>query len=64
MPIECCKNCVPPERKIGCHATCEKYLAERSELDRANKIRQLNYDFDRAYIARVKKSAREKRINH
>ena len=24
----CCYGCVPPERSIGCHSTCEKYLKE------------------------------------
>lgn len=31
--IKCCKDCVPPKRKIGCHAHCEEYLTEKAELD-------------------------------
>ena len=29
--IRCCYKC--EERKVGCHSTCEKYLAERKVLD-------------------------------
>lgn len=29
-----CKDCVPPERHVGCHSTCEKYLTEKAENDR------------------------------
>ena len=26
-----CYGCTPPDRHVGCHATCEKYLKEREE---------------------------------
>lgn len=29
--ITVCKDCVAPERHIGCHGTCEKYLKEKDE---------------------------------
>lgn len=28
-PIQCCNNC--RERSVGCHAVCEKYIAETNE---------------------------------
>ena len=31
MKIKCCYECT--ERALGCHATCEKYIAERKALD-------------------------------
>lgn len=30
-----CYNC--PDRHIGCHATCERYLAARAEQDAINE---------------------------
>lgn len=36
--IRSCKNCVAPERHVGCHATCEKYIAEKRELDKINEL--------------------------
>lgn len=30
-----CMGC--PERKVGCHSTCDKYLDYRSKLDGENK---------------------------
>jgi hypothetical protein len=32
-----CKDC--PNRKVGCHSTCEKYLDYRKEVDKINKIK-------------------------
>ena len=31
MTSKCCYEC--PERKVGCHSSCERYLAERKALD-------------------------------
>lgn len=33
--ISVCKDC--PDRKIGCHATCQKYI-EQSEQNRKEKL--------------------------
>jgi hypothetical protein len=35
--ISCCKECEPPKRHSGCHATCPEYRDERAELDRRNE---------------------------
>lgn len=32
-----CKDC--PDRKVGCHSTCQRYLDFRKEVDRVNKIK-------------------------
>lgn len=29
--IRCCKDC--DDRVIGCHATCERYLGEKKEIE-------------------------------
>lgn len=54
-----CKNC--PDRKVGCHATCEKYIAFQEEraliLERKCKANQ-----DNDYMFRViEKKARRAR---
>ena len=64
-PINCCYGCVPPARNGYCHATCEKYLAEKaahdkrkSELDRERRVSAA------IYIARgdkVEKAMRKRR---
>lgn len=51
MPIIlCCKDCVPPRRHIGCHATCQEYASERARMDEANKARERNRQYDEAVI--------------
>lgn len=32
-----CKDC--PNRQVGCHSTCEKYLDFRKEVDKINKTK-------------------------
>jgi len=43
--IRCCYQC--GERRVGCHGTCERYLAERKaaddELERREIVRQGMY---------------------
>lgn len=42
--LACCLNC--ENRKIGCHSTCELYIAEckeREELKRKEKMAHCNY---------------------
>ena len=29
--ITCCIDCRPPDRRLGCHSTCEKYLKEKED---------------------------------
>lgn len=40
--IKCCYNC--PDRVVGCHGTCEKYLTEKTEYEQRkaefNKYRE------------------------
>lgn len=31
MRISCCKDC--PDRSVGCHAECERYIQEKAEYD-------------------------------
>lgn len=35
-----CKDC--PDRQLGCHSLCEKYLAYARERDKINRNRQVN----------------------
>ena len=43
--ITCCKDC--EVRTLGCHGTCEKYLAEREALDEYNKQVRSGKEADR-----------------
>jgi hypothetical protein len=49
-----CKGC--QERHIGCHASCETYLAWRSEIDKENEERRKkNAAYYEIYAVRLKK---------
>lgn len=45
MGIKCCKDC--PDRHVGCHGTCERYKAERAEMDRLKERMKNDDDFHR-----------------
>lgn len=36
MAGNACMNC--PDREVGCHSKCEKYLSWKAERDRVKKI--------------------------
>ena len=38
MAIRCCHGCVPPKRKVGCHATCSEYLQEKKNHEEEKKV--------------------------
>ena len=55
LGIRRCKDCVPPKRHGGCHATCKEYIDEKAQLEEDKKkvkadmaaIPSMNaYDFD------------------
>lgn len=48
--IKCCKDCVPPMRHIGCHATCPEYASERAKMDAAHEARKRDYQYEGAVI--------------
>ena len=61
MPIKCCKDCVPPQRFLGCHAKCSKYLEEKTEYEKRKEyvkahddVTLTNYDFDKFVYASSK----------
>lgn len=52
--IHCCKDCVPPKRHSGCHATCKEYLDEKAQFEEDKKKAKANqtpnmttFDFDK-----------------
>ena len=49
MFITCCKGC--QERKVGCHVVCERYLVQKEELEKQNKIKQANKSIERAAVS-------------
>lgn len=32
-----CKDCVPPKRHVGCHATCEEYKQDKLKWEEKKK---------------------------
>lgn len=35
--IDCCNDCVPPKRHVGCHGTCEEYLDQKKRWEEDKK---------------------------
>ena len=58
-----CYSCVPPERYIGCHPNCEKYLAwKKDRIDICHIINQKKREESINVISAVRrKDARRKR---
>ena len=40
VSISCCKDC--KERQVGCHGTCEKYIAEKEAVSNEKRIQNKN----------------------
>lgn len=62
MQTNCCYNC--PRRKVGCHSTCEDYIAFKKERDafNENKMKDFgNYRPWRRYLPRSNSSIRSVR---
>jgi hypothetical protein len=45
--IHCCKDCVPPKRHPGCHATCKTYIDERARYDKERHNEKENKEKER-----------------
>ena len=59
-----CKDC--QERTVGCHSSCDKYLAFRAERDALNAALSIEYAADIAYregVRRVSKSHHQYKRN-
>ena len=54
--IRCCWGCVAPVRHVGCHATCERYAAEKEVNDRNREVEQLEAS---TYISDVEQERRQ-----
>ena len=57
-----CKDC--PDRKVGCHSTCEKYLEFRKERDELNETIQKQRDKEYAEFTRYMQALKEKQKQH
>lgn len=64
--MNCCKDCL--KRNVGCHATCQKYIAAKKQQD-ADRERNRqgweieNYLYSMQYKRRKIKEAMRKRGN-
>lgn len=66
--IHCCKDCVPPKRHGGCHATCKEYKDEKAQYEEDKRKLKENqppsmsqFDFDKISFASGGMSKRRKR---
>lgn len=60
--IESCRNCVPPERKPGCHTTCDKYIREKAMVDQEKEaIRRGKEEHENYMSYRMSANERMKR---
>lgn len=52
--ISCCKDCVAPKRRPGCHGTCPEYLTEKAEHEKERlerqKAQQIAYDLRHQFV--------------
>lgn len=48
-------NCVAPERHLGCHDTCSKYLDERAEWDRCRETARKERDITIYFADQIRK---------
>lgn len=56
--ITCCKDC--EKRQIGCHSTCEEYIAQAKRLKKEREIDRQNKLCDYAQYDRILKSYKRK----
>lgn len=52
--IWCCKDCVAPKRRPGCHGTCPEYIVQKAEHEKEReerqKTQQMAYDLRHQYV--------------
>ena len=56
-----CKGCT--QRRVGCHAHCEKYAEWRAELDKINACIRRERQKD-SYVIDAKRESLNKQANH
>lgn len=52
--ISCCKDCVAPKRRPGCHGSCPEYLVEKAEHDKERLEKARINDIGRFEKARAR----------
>ena len=52
--ITCCKDCVAPKRRPGCHGSCPEYIVEKAEHDRERLERAMINNIHRREMARTR----------
>ena len=59
--ITCCYQC--PDRFPGCHGSCEKYIQQKAEFDKAKaevrKKKDIQMGLDRCLCDRIHKSVKK-----
>lgn len=52
--IWCCKDCVAPKRRPGCHGSCPEYLVQKAEHDKERLEQARLNDIHRKEKARAR----------
>lgn len=50
-----CKDC--PNRQVGCHSTCEKYIVFRKERDELNELKNKAKNDEKSYYSGYNRSS-------
>ena len=63
--VWCCKDCA--SRFVGCHASCETYIQQRRDADKANeeefKRKEIIYGYT-SHVIQMKERCRKHHGNH
>ena len=61
----CCKDCVPPKRRSGCHGKCPEYIEEKAARDKllADRRKQISGELEAYAVMKraIDRSMRKKR---
>lgn len=62
--INCCKDCVPPDRHPGCHSTCKEYINQNKkhiqEREDRRRIKNIYDDFNDYEIKRIERNKKKR----
>lgn len=58
MIVAPCQDCV--NRQLGCHATCESYLAYNDQQEDLRKKKMQKYENDKYFVEAAAKHAKRK----
>lgn len=58
IKIAPCKDC--PDREVGCHSKCARYLSWKEQNEAAKRAKALEYDADSYMFESIKRSLKRR----